>query len=104
MRAKISGAIAAGLVGKKIFEQIWRLVDKEEAPDAKHREVDYRKLVLALVRGDDRLNEMKLLALLGETFRPAQPEEIRETFGAAGGSEGGTGSFMSCLGCFSRLR
>jgi hypothetical protein len=49
MPISILGGIAAGLVGKKIFEQIWGLVDKEEAPDAKHREVDYRKLVLALV-------------------------------------------------------
>ena len=40
------------------------------------------KLVLALVRGDDRLNEMKLLAALGENFRPAEAEEIREAFGA----------------------
>lgn len=49
MPISILGGIAAGLVGRKIFEQIWGLVDNEEAPDAKHREVDYRKLVLALV-------------------------------------------------------
>ena len=48
-------------------------------------------LVLALVRGDDRLNEMKLLAALGKEFRPAQPEEIREAFGADGGSIGPVG-------------
>ena len=46
------------------------------------------KLVLALVRGDDRLNEMKLLAELRDTFRPAEAEEIREAFGAGGGSIG----------------
>jgi prolyl-tRNA synthetase len=49
------------------------------------------KVVLALVRGDDRLNEMKLLAELGETFRPAEAEEIRNTFGANGGSIGPVG-------------
>lgn len=49
MPISILGGIAAGLVGQKIFERIWGLVDNEEAPDAKHREVDYRKLVLALV-------------------------------------------------------
>jgi len=49
------------------------------------------KVVLALVRGDDRLNEMKLLALLGENFRPAEPEEVREAFGADGGSIGPVG-------------
>ena len=47
MPISILGGIAAGLVGRKIFEQIWGLVDNEEAPDAKQREVDYRKLVLA---------------------------------------------------------
>jgi prolyl-tRNA synthetase len=49
------------------------------------------RVVLALVRGDDRLNEMKLLEALGETFRLAEPEEIRETFGADGGSIGPVG-------------
>jgi prolyl-tRNA synthetase len=49
------------------------------------------RVVLALVRGDDRLNEMKLLAVLGENFRPAEPEEVREAFGADGGSIGPVG-------------
>jgi prolyl-tRNA synthetase len=49
------------------------------------------KVVLALVRGDDRLNEMKLLAELGEHFRPAEADEIRAAFGASGGSIGPVG-------------
>jgi prolyl-tRNA synthetase len=49
------------------------------------------KVVLALVRGDDRLNEMKLLAELGDNFRPAEDDEIREAFGASGGSIGPVG-------------
>jgi prolyl-tRNA synthetase len=49
------------------------------------------KVVLALVRGDDRLNEMKLLAVLGGNFRPAEPDEVREAFGADGGSIGPVG-------------
>ena len=49
------------------------------------------RVVLALVRGDDRLNEMKLLQALGEEFRPAEQEEIREAFGASGGSIGPVG-------------
>jgi len=49
------------------------------------------KVVLALVRGDDRLNEMKLLAELGDNYRPAEGEEIREAFGAGGGSIGPVG-------------
>jgi prolyl-tRNA synthetase len=49
------------------------------------------RVVLALVRGDDRLNEMKLLEALGEDFRPAEQEEIRQAFGASGGSIGPVG-------------
>ncbi len=46
------------------------------------------RLVLALVRGDDRLSEEKLTTTLGATFRPASDEEIRAVFGAGGGSLG----------------
>jgi prolyl-tRNA synthetase len=49
------------------------------------------RVVLALLRGDDRLNEMKLLAVLGENFRPAEDAEIQEAFGAEGGSIGPVG-------------
>jgi prolyl-tRNA synthetase len=55
------------------------------------------KLVLALVRGDDRLNEMKLLAELGDNFRPADAEEIREAFGAGGGSIGPVGAKVEVI-------
>ena len=46
------------------------------------------QVVLALVRGDDRLNEEKLTTTLGSAFRPATEEEIRATFGSGGGSIG----------------
>ncbi|HEY7344186.1 MAG TPA: proline--tRNA ligase [Gaiella sp.] len=49
------------------------------------------KVVLALVRGDDRLDEAKLAAVLGSPVRPAQTEEIREAFGAEPGSLGPVG-------------
>jgi hypothetical protein len=45
----IVGGILAGLMGKKIFEQLWGVIDDEEPPDAKHREILYGKLVAALV-------------------------------------------------------
>ena len=45
----IVGGILAGLVGKKLFEQIWGLIDDQEPPDAKHREVEYAKLAAALL-------------------------------------------------------
>ena len=48
-------------------------------------------VVLALVRGDDRLSEDKLMAELRSDFRPATDEEIRAAFGAGGGSLGPVG-------------
>src|SRR5262249_45012920 len=48
-------------------------------------------VVLALVRGDDRLSEEKLMGELQSDFRPATDEEIREAFGAGGGSLGPVG-------------
>jgi prolyl-tRNA synthetase len=44
--------------------------------------------VLALIRGDDRLSEEKLVTALGEAYRPMTDEEIRAVFGAGGGSLG----------------
>jgi prolyl-tRNA synthetase len=55
------------------------------------------RVVLALVRGDDRLNEMKLLAVLGQDFRPAEDAEIREAFGAEGGSIGPVGAAVEVI-------
>ena len=48
-------------------------------------------LVLALVRGDDRLSESKALGALESDFRPASDDEIRAAFGANGGSLGPVG-------------
>jgi prolyl-tRNA synthetase len=48
-------------------------------------------VVLALVRGDDRLEEAKLAAALRSPFRPATEEEIRAAFGADPGSLGPVG-------------
>jgi prolyl-tRNA synthetase len=48
-------------------------------------------LVLALIRGDDRLEEAKLAAALTSDFRPATTEEIQSGFGADPGSLGPVG-------------
>jgi len=48
-------------------------------------------VVLALVRGDDRIEPAKLDAALGRPSRPATDEEIRAAFGASGGSLGPVG-------------
>ena len=49
------------------------------------------RLVLALVRGDDKLSEGKLETFFEAAFRPATEEEIRAAFGAGGGSLGPVG-------------
>jgi prolyl-tRNA synthetase len=46
------------------------------------------EIVLALVRGDHRLHEMKTTRALGGGYRPATAEEIVATFGAEPGSIG----------------
>ena len=35
----ILAGLLAGLVGKKIFERLWRLIDKGEPPSPEHREL-----------------------------------------------------------------
>ncbi|HEY8647687.1 MAG TPA: proline--tRNA ligase [Gaiellaceae bacterium] len=52
---------------------------------------DEGTVVLALVRGDDRIEPAKLDAALGRPSRPATDDEIREAFGASGGSLGPVG-------------
>jgi prolyl-tRNA synthetase len=49
------------------------------------------RVVLALVRGDDRLSDEKLETIFEASFRPATDEEIRIAFGAHGGSIGPLG-------------
>jgi prolyl-tRNA synthetase len=55
------------------------------------------RLVLALVRGDDRLSPEKLETLFEAAFRPATDEEIRNAFGAGGGSLGPVGVEMEVI-------
>jgi prolyl-tRNA synthetase len=49
------------------------------------------RVVLGLVRGDDRLDEGKLTEALGTAFRPATEDEILDAFGAEPGSLGPVG-------------
>jgi hypothetical protein len=44
----VVGGVAAGAVGKKLFEQVWGLIDEEEPPDPKHRQASWPKLLAAL--------------------------------------------------------
>ncbi|HEU5477851.1 MAG TPA: proline--tRNA ligase [Gaiellaceae bacterium] len=52
---------------------------------------DDGRVVLALIRGDDRLSESKLLSALKIGSHPSTDEEIRAAFGASGGSLGPVG-------------
>jgi prolyl-tRNA synthetase len=75
--------------GMETIEDVSRFLGVDEAATAKAMPVvTDGRVVLALVRGDDRLADYKLSPALRADFRPAHPEEIRETFGADGGSIG----------------
>lgn len=45
----LGGGLLAGLIGKKLFALIWRLIDDQQAPRAEHRRVNLGKLSLALI-------------------------------------------------------
>ena len=74
------------------IEELAKFLSVDEAATSKAMPVvaDGR-VVLGLVRGDDRLDEGKLIEALGEAFRPATDDEIREAFGADPGSIGPIG-------------
>jgi prolyl-tRNA synthetase len=75
------------------IEALATLLDIDEAATSKA--MPYTRedgaVVLALVRGDDRLEEAKLLAALGVDARPSTDEEIVAAFGATPGSLGPVG-------------
>src|SRR5581483_3679312 len=79
--------------GVKTIEALAALLGIDEAATSKAMPVvkEDGTLVLALVRGDDRLSEMKLYDALPGASRPATDEEIRTAFGASGGSLGPIG-------------
>ena len=43
----LGGGFLAGFVSKKVFDQIWGLIDEEEPPDSEYRRVTWGKLLLA---------------------------------------------------------
>jgi hypothetical protein len=45
----IAGGLLAGLLGKKMFEGLWSLFDKEEPPDPKDRDASWKKVLPALL-------------------------------------------------------
>ena len=49
MPVSIVAGLIAGQIGSKIFDAIWGMIDDEEAPEPKHRDVPMVKLVIALL-------------------------------------------------------
>ena len=43
----VTTGLLAGLVGKKIFEQIWGMIDDREPPEAEHRYASWTKVLIA---------------------------------------------------------
>ena len=79
--------------GVTTIEGLAEFLTIDEAATSKAMPVvkDDGALVLALVRGDDRLSETKLYDALPGASRPATDDEIRAAFGAGGGSLGPIG-------------
>ena len=79
--------------GVTTIEGLAELLGVDEAATSKAMPVAMQDgtIVLALVRGDDRLEEAKLAAALATAVRPATEDEIRHAFGADPGSIGPIG-------------
>ena len=84
--------------GATTIEDLAKMLGIDDAATSKAMPVvaDGR-VVLALVRGDDRLDDGKMVEALGEAFRPATEDEIREAFGADPGSIGPVGVAVEVL-------
>jgi prolyl-tRNA synthetase len=79
--------------GVKTIEALAEQLGIDRAATSKAMPVvkDDGTVVLALVRGDDRLELSKLAAALGENVRQASEAEIKQAFGADPGSVGPVG-------------
>jgi prolyl-tRNA synthetase len=79
--------------GAATIEALAKMLSVDDAATSKampHTKDD-GTVILALVRGDDRLEEAKLLAAVGADVRPSTEDEIRAAFGADPGSLGPVG-------------
>ena len=79
--------------GVTTIEALSELLDVDSASTSKAMPLVNKDgaVVLALVRGDDRLDEAKAAAVLGSSVRPATAEEITQSFKADPGSIGPVG-------------
>jgi hypothetical protein len=72
----VVGGLVAGFVGKKLFEQLWGVIDDEEPPEPEHREVSFPKVLAAA-------------ALEGAVFRgtrAATDHQMRRAFASLTGT------------------
>jgi prolyl-tRNA synthetase len=85
--------------GATTVEDVSRMLGVPEGAVIKAMPVvaDGRGPVLVLVRGDHRLNEIKLQNALGVPARPAEAEEVRSIFGAEPGFIGPVGAPVEVL-------
>jgi prolyl-tRNA synthetase len=84
--------------GAKTIEDVAQLLGIDAAATSKAMPVVMNgEVVLGLVRGDDRLDEGKMLEVLGQPFRPATEEEIQRAFGADPGSIGPVGAAVQVV-------
>ena len=44
----IAAGLIAGFAAQKAFDQVWSMIDDEEAPEPGHREISFPKLLAAL--------------------------------------------------------
>jgi prolyl-tRNA synthetase len=79
--------------GAATIDDLARLLSIDASATSKAMPVvkDDGTLVLGLLRGDDRLEEMKMVDALGSNYRPATEDEIRSAFGSDPGSLGPVG-------------
>ena len=43
----IVSGLLAGFLGKKVFEQVWGVIDKQEPPESEHRRASFGKIIAA---------------------------------------------------------
>jgi hypothetical protein len=43
----VTSGLLAGFVGKKLFDQVWSVVDDQDPPESEHREATWGKVIAA---------------------------------------------------------
>jgi hypothetical protein len=72
----IVGGLVAGFLGKKLFEQLWGVIDDVEPPEPEHREAPFGKILAASA----------LEGAVFRTTRAAVDHQMRRAFAGLTGS------------------